>query len=126
MLHERQIDRTHREIGPIGIARRCHLHNKPFPDRTFHQERITGFERPSRLGYLILESRPLPIRHERGEITLAPYGDGTRVIWESVGHVDIPVLGRLLLDRFAEESGRRAFSAFLRSIDRRPAQQDPE
>lgn len=91
----------------------------------FH-ERITDFERPTRMGYLILESRPLPIRHERGEITLTPYGEGTRVVWESVGHVGIPVFGRLLLDRLAEEWGRRAFSGFLRSIDRASVTVNPE
>ena len=47
----------------------------------FH-ERITDFERPTRRGYLILKSSPLPFRHERGEITLTPEGGRTRVVWE--------------------------------------------
>lgn len=106
-----------RETNGVGAVRYVRA------DRMEFQERITEFERPNRMGYLILESRPLPIRHERGEITLAPYGDGTRVVWESVGHVAVPVLGRLFLDRLAEESGRRAFSGFLRSIDRRAARE---
>jgi uncharacterized protein YndB with AHSA1/START domain len=82
------------------------------------RELITDFERPTWMGYRILESSPLPIRHERGDITLTPEGDGTRVFWESVGHVDVPVLGQLVLDRLAERSGSRAFHAFLKSIVR--------
>lgn len=82
------------------------------------REQIIDFERPTWMGYRILRSSPLPIRHERGDITLTPQGDGTHVLWESVGHVDVPVLGHLFLDRLAERSGSRAFDAFLRSIER--------
>ena len=82
------------------------------------RELITDFERTTWMGYRTLESSPLPIRHERGDITLTPEGEGTRVLWESVGHVEVPVLGQLVLDRLAERSGSRAFHAFLESIDR--------
>ena len=82
----------------------------------FH-ERITAFERPKRMGYRILKSRPLPISHERGEITLTPENGGTHVLWESVGRVDVPLLGSLVLDKLAEKWGYRAFKGFLKSID---------
>jgi uncharacterized protein YndB with AHSA1/START domain len=82
----------------------------------FH-ERITDFERPTRIGYRIMKSSPLPIRHERGGITLTPEGGSTRVVWESVGRVDIPVLGGLILDKLAEHWGIRAFHEFLKSIE---------
>jgi uncharacterized protein YndB with AHSA1/START domain len=83
----------------------------------FH-ERITDFERPTRMGYLIMKSSPLPILHERGEITLTPEDGGTRVLWESIGRVDIPLLGSLVLDKLAEKWGSRAFHGFLKSIER--------
>ena len=90
-------------------------------ERMEFQERITDFERPTRIGYLILESRPLPIRHQRGEIRLTPEDGRTRVVWESDGHVDIPLLGGLLLDSLAEKWGHRAFSGFLKAIEVGPA-----
>ncbi len=76
-------------------------------------ERITAFERPRRMSYLIERSKPFPIRHDRGDITLTPEGGGTRVVWESEGHIDLPVVGNLL-DRLAE---RRAATSFMRLLE---------
>ena len=80
-------------------------------------ERIMCFERPTRMGYLIEKSGPLPVRHERGDITLAQEGDGTLVVWESDGHIQIPILGDLVLDRLAENRGGKMFHRFLKSIE---------
>ena len=81
-------------------------------------ERITCFERPTRMGYLIEKSAPFPIRHDRGDIVLAPAGGGgTLVVWESEGHIEIPILGSLVLDRLTESRGTRMFDRFLRSIE---------
>ncbi len=41
-------------------------------------ERITAFERPSLMGYRITRSKPFPIRHDLGEITLTAEGAGTK------------------------------------------------
>jgi uncharacterized protein YndB with AHSA1/START domain len=82
----------------------------------FH-ERIVRFERPTRMGYLIEKARPLPMRHDRGDITLTPKGDGTLVVWESEGHIEIPILGDLVLDRLAESRGAGSFDRFLQSIE---------
>jgi len=79
-------------------------------------ERITAFERPTRMGYRIVESKPLPIRHDLGEIILSPEGRGTRVVWRSEGHIAIPVLGGLL-DRVAEGRAAKSFTRLLECIE---------
>lgn len=59
------------------------------------QEEITAFERPSRLDYHILQSRP-PIDHELGRLTFTPIAGGVRVTWTSTFRVRLPLVGRLL------------------------------
>ena len=78
-------------------------------------ERITAFERPTRMGYQIVDSKPFPIRHDLGEITLSPEGVGTRVVWRSEGHIAVPVLGGLM-DRLAETRATKSFARLLESI----------
>ncbi len=59
------------------------------------EEEITVFERPRRLGYKIVRSRP-PIEHEGGLIELTPTADGVDVVWTSIFRVKIPIIGGLL------------------------------
>jgi hypothetical protein len=59
------------------------------------EEEITVFERPRRLGYKIVRSRP-PIEHEGGLIELTPTPDGVDVVWTSTFRVKIPIIGGLL------------------------------
>jgi hypothetical protein len=80
-------------------------------------ERITAFERPYRMSYLIERARPLPIRHDRGDITLTPEGDATRVVWESEGHIDVPGIGNLL-DKLAEPRAGKSFARLLACMER--------
>ncbi|WP_417517296.1 SRPBCC family protein [Marinobacter sp.] len=80
-------------------------------------ERITQFERPTRMHYCIEKSSPLSILHTRGEIILQPDGERTRVIWISEGRIKVPLLGRTL-DRLAERSFTKAFNALLKAIER--------
>ncbi|WP_246180244.1 hypothetical protein [Marinobacter changyiensis] len=47
---------------------------------------------------------------------LQPEGERTRVTWISEGHVQVPLLGRVL-DRFAERSFSRAFNALLKAVE---------
>ena len=79
-------------------------------------ERITRFERPNRLDYKIERSSPLPFRHELGSITLSEAAGGTRVVWISTGTINIPILGRLFLDKKVERQGNRAFGSMLKQI----------
>ena len=64
-----------------------------------YQERITNFERPYQIDYSIESSKPLPVRHDLGEIRLSEEGEFTRVVWVSKGHIQIPLLGNLLFDK---------------------------
>lgn len=81
-------------------------------------ERITEFERPHRMHYLIEKSRPFPLDHRRGEITLQQVGDSTRVIWISSGHIKIPLAGHVL-DRLAGKQFSKAFASVLKAIEKR-------
>lgn len=81
-------------------------------------ERITEFERPFRMHYLIEKSRPFPLDHRRGEITLQRVGDQTRVIWISSGHIKVPLAGHVL-DKLAQKQFSRAFASVLKAIEKR-------
>ena len=81
-------------------------------------ERITEFERPYRMHYLIEKSRPFALDHRRGEITLQKAGEQTRVIWISSGHIKVPLAGHVL-DRLAQKQFTKAFNSLLKAIDRR-------
>jgi carbon monoxide dehydrogenase subunit G len=80
-------------------------------------ERITQFERPNRMHYQIEKSSPFTVKHTKGEIVLQPQGEQTRVTWISEGHVQLPLLGRVM-DRLAERSFSKAFRSLLRAIER--------
>ena len=67
--------------------------------------------------YQIEKSSPFSVQHTKGEIVLTPEGEQTRVTWISEGHVQVPVLGRVM-DRLAERSFSKAFSSLLKAIDR--------
>lgn len=80
------------------------------------EEEITAFERPTRMDYLIREVNA-PIEHEGGMITLAPDGDGTRVLWVSTFQVPIravgPALGALMAATI-----KLGFISILRDVER--------
>lgn len=80
-------------------------------------ERITRFERPTRMDYRIEKSSPFRVQHTKGEIVLKPEGEQTRVIWISEGAVKVPLLGRMM-DRMAERSFSKAFNSLLKAIER--------
>ncbi|MFT6163155.1 MAG: hypothetical protein ACJATT_002896 [Myxococcota bacterium] len=83
----------------------------------FH-ERITAFERPTRMDYIIERSKPLPMDHHGGQIVLEATSDTeTLVTWTSTGHVAIPLLGRLV-DKLMQRQGSRAFAGTLKTIGR--------
>lgn len=77
------------------------------------EERITHYDRPTQLHYLIEKSTPFPFAHDKGEISLSAEGDKTRVIWISEGHVNLPIVGSLILDKYVNKQGTAAFSGML-------------
>lgn len=79
-------------------------------------ERIISFERPTRMAYRIERSKPVSIRHDKGEIKLTAEGDGTRVLWVSEGHIELPIIGSLL-DKLSEKRTAAAFAAVLGKIE---------
>ncbi len=85
--------------------------------RMTFKERITRFERPTRMDYRIEELSPLPLRHDRGEITLEPVDDKTRVVWISEGCLKIPLIGSLL-SKPVSRRGEQGFLSILKQIER--------
>jgi uncharacterized protein YndB with AHSA1/START domain len=80
------------------------------------KERITCFERPSKMSYHCEEMKPLPIRHERGDITMEPIDGKTRVTWISESHLEIPIIGSLL-GKLMQRRISRAFLGVLKHIE---------
>ena len=82
------------------------------------EERITAFERPNKLHYLIETSSPLPFKHDLGEVQLLEEGSSTRVIWISKGHINVPILSSLVFDRLINKQGSAGFDNTLKWIER--------
>lgn len=81
------------------------------------RERITHFDRPVRMDYLIQSMEPSrPLRHDRGEITLTAQGDKTHVLWISEGKIQIPIIG-WLAGKIIERRMSKIFLGMLRHID---------
>ena len=83
------------------------------------EERITCFERPYRLDYLIENSSPLPFKHELGSIRLQEDKGTSKVTWISKGTIDIPILGTLMLDKIFERKGNQSFGSLLKQASLR-------
>jgi uncharacterized protein YndB with AHSA1/START domain len=79
-------------------------------------ERITAFERPLRMDYLITQVN-LPLDHEGGSITLAPAAGGTTVVWRSTFTTPVPLAGRPLGAVMARVF-RRGFNNLLSEAER--------
>lgn len=85
--------------------------------RVTFRERITGFERPNKMNYNVEALSPaVPMRQEKGEITLTSFNGKTKVIWISEAHIDVPILGFLLEKIFQRRVGA-AFLGILKHID---------
>ncbi len=79
-------------------------------------ERITYFEKPTSMSYHIESMSPIPVRHEKGEITIQSINGKTKVVWLSEGHIDVPVIGSIL-DKIVETRISKAFGAILKYIN---------
>ena len=104
---------TH-ELNGLGAVREIQA-----AGATLH-EKIVAFEPPYLLGYLITYSKPLPYKHELGEIKLTDVDGKTHVHWRSQGHINIPLLGNWYFDKQVEKVGQRAFGSILKFIDNMP------
>ena len=87
--------------------------------KAWFQEEITAFERPRRLDYLIVKSRP-PLEHQGGSVRLEPRADGCAVTWTTTVGVKIPLIGALL-DRLLVPQLERGLAGTLKHIERRLA-----
>ncbi len=100
------------EKNGLGALRHIDLGGVKF------DERITCFERPYRLDYKIEASSPLPFKHEIGCITLQDVNGATKVVWISKGRINVPILGRFILDKFFERKGSIGFGSLLKQISK--------
>jgi len=87
--------------------------------KAWFQEEITAYERPRRLDYLIVKSRP-PLEHKGGSVRLEPSGSGCTVTWSTTVGVKIPLLGGLI-DRLMLPQLERGLAGTLKHIEKRLA-----
>lgn len=80
------------------------------------EEEITGYERPTRLDYLIAKINA-PYRHEGGHIRLSEADGMTITEWTSVFAVPTPVFGGLQ-ERFWSYGLARGFRQVLEDVER--------
>ncbi|MGH8456775.1 MAG: SRPBCC family protein [Stenotrophobium sp.] len=81
------------------------------------REEITAYQQPTRLDYLILQSRP-PLEHQGGSIRLEKSAGGTDVTWTTTFRVKIPLIGALITPIMAGKL-EKAFGGMLKEIDGR-------
>lgn len=87
--------------------------------KAWFQEEITAYERPRRLDYLIVASRP-PLEHKGGSVRLEPDGAGCKVTWTTTVGVKVPLIGGLL-DKLLVPQLERGLAGTLKNIDQRLA-----
>jgi hypothetical protein len=94
---------------------------------TLHEE-IVKYEPPEMsasntkrkavIGYKIVYSKPLPYKHELGEVHLSEIGTNTTYVkWISNGTITTPILGKWFFDKQIQKNGSRAFGSILKYID---------
>jgi hypothetical protein len=81
------------------------------------REEITAFQRPTRMEYVIVSSRP-PMRHRGGTVVLREADGGTLVEWTSTFAVDLPV-GAALASKLAARVMSRVFHTVLTATEQR-------
>ena len=81
------------------------------------REEVTAFQRPTRMEYVIVSSRP-PMRHRGGTLVLREADGGTLVEWTSTFAVDLPV-GAGLATKVAARVMSRVFHSLLAATERR-------
>lgn len=87
--------------------------------KAWFQEEITAYERPRRLDYLIVKSRP-PLEHQGGSVRLEATKDGCAVTWTTTVGVKIPLIGGLI-DKLMLPQLERGLAGTLKHIEKRLA-----
>ena len=85
--------------------------------KAWFQEEITAYERPKRLDYLIVKSRP-PLEHKGGSVQLERNGTGCIVTWSTTVGVKIPLIGGLI-DKLMLPQLERGLAGTLKHIEKR-------
>lgn len=98
------------EPNGVGAIREIRIGSARF-------EEITVFERPTRLEYRIVRSRP-PIAHDLGRIVLTPVDGGVNVEWTSIFRVALPLIGGLAT-AIAARRMTKGFAATLAAVEAR-------
>jgi uncharacterized protein YndB with AHSA1/START domain len=80
------------------------------------EERITTFERPTKLDYLIVKINA-PYEHEGGRIRLSEQDGGTRAEWTSAFSVPTPLVGGIQ-ERIWSYILARGFRRVLEDVER--------
>ncbi|MEM9303033.1 MAG: SRPBCC family protein [Pseudomonadota bacterium] len=78
-------------------------------------EEITAFERPQRMDYRIVKSKPIRVDHQGGSIRLETVPEGTRIHWTSTMRLRIPLVGWFITRRAVQQFDK-GFRALLRAL----------
>ncbi len=105
------------ERNGVGALRR--IHSRPL----LFVEEITGFERPTRLDYLIREVNA-PLHHQGGSMVLSERGPDSHIVWTSTFDFTIPVIRRPV-GALAGVFVSRAFGKVLDEVERLAAATEP-
>ena len=103
----------HPDKNGVGAVRRIHGVSL----RAVLDEEIPVFEPPTRFEYRVVRSRPFPLEHRLGLVELTALGDQTRVRWESVFRIKVPLLGSLL-GKQAAKTATKSFRRVLEDAER--------
>lgn len=100
------------EPAPNGVGALRRVLIGPFR----FEEEITGYERPSKLDYLIVKIN-VPYEHEGGHIRLTDKDGTTTAEWTSSFKVPMPLVGGIQ-ERFWSYSLGRGFRQVLEDVER--------
>ena len=101
--------------APNGIGAVRRIKSTPFR----FDEEVTGYERPTRLEYLIIDLN-VPFEHHGGTIRLSADGDRTQVDWRSSYTVPTPLVGGLQ-EAIWKPMLTRGFKRVLEDVERMTA-----
>lgn len=100
----------HGHTDKNGVGAVCQIQGTSL--RSVLVEEIPLYEPPTRFEYRVVRSTPFSLDHRKGVVELTAVGDKTRVRWEPVFHIKVPVLG-VLLDKVAGQAATKAFRRVL-------------
>lgn len=81
------------------------------------REEITGFDRPNRMQYRIVDSRPRA-DHRYGQVDFIQTAEGTQVTWTTIFGIRVPGIGKIIDPALGIGFGI-AFRLVLRNVEKR-------